>query len=293
MEETSKRNNSIATWECMAALLGWYREADWTLKENFSITLTRFWTLLAMENHQGMSVKQLASLLDLKYTTIAECVSALEHKQAIEKKKGDDDRRTVRVSITNSGKNLLHTWDLCLIELMHEVWGDLDSEYRRKAFYFFYRIGERHSKTRKLSNKIRGDTAFIIACGQITNDYQKICESQLVTPTQAIMLMALNDQGGARPKDIAHLMIEHPYDISKLLSKVKTKELITLEEGSSGREVFVRLNEQGYDRAQILESAAFELLEAYLETDPDERTFLADIVKYLTKKRRNRADSRR
>lgn len=284
MGNKKESDDAASTWEIITTLLGWQREAERALKEGCSTTLTQFWVLIVLNIHGALSAKQVANILELRYTTIAECIVTLEQKGAVVKTRCEDDRRVVTVSITKRGLELFYLWDNCLIDLARRAWGDFDKESRENAFHSFYRMGKKIGKMRWLNDKVRGDTAFLITCSQITSNFQEISETLLVSSPQAILLMLLEEQGTIQPKDVAFLMAKQPSEISKLLTEAKEKGLAELKEGNTKREVLIRLTKNGYEKATAIESESKILLEKLFDKGEGDMDFLMYTSKHLLSK---------
>lgn len=291
MENRGQPGDLAATWEVAATFLGWHRETERTLRDRCATTITQFWVLLIADDHGPASIRYTVDLLDLNYTTVAECVATLEGKGALEKQRSDDDRRVVNLSITPKGRELLLAWDVCLVDLAKATWSDFDDQSRLRAFRSFYRMEERLGKVRMLGDMVRGDTSFIIACAQTALDFSEISRNLLVTPSQAVMLMRLHEEGPARPKDLALAMAESASDVSKLLAQARKKGLATLEEGNTKREVVADLTEEGRAKAAALESAAETMFEKHFASEQFDRVELRRTTKRLMGKLRARMTS--
>lgn len=268
MEKTLQSSNAASNWEFIAMLQGWQQQAERLLKDQHDTTTMQFWVLSVPEKHGRVSIRFTSSILDQKYTTVAEAVASLERKGAIEKHVIEDDRRVTLVSISEEGARLFRLWDATLVSLVCRAWDDFDDNERKQSLHPFYLMGKRLEKVRVFDGMVRGDTAFLIACAQISGDFQRISEEIPLSPAQAVLLALLREQGPSQPKTIARLLAKPPSAVSRLFREIVKRNLVLLSAGPSKREVTVSLTDKGNDLSEQIEKQMNDLLENRFGNDP-------------------------
>lgn len=78
-----------------------------TLNKKFGITGPQLIVLQEISNHGQISVTPLSKTTSLSQATITDITKRLETKGFIERKKREDDRRSVVLSMTQAGKDIM------------------------------------------------------------------------------------------------------------------------------------------------------------------------------------------
>jgi DNA-binding MarR family transcriptional regulator len=82
-------------------------EGDRQLMKRFGLTTTQYWALVHLEDAQGRSLSELATLLICDKSNITSVVDKLEEAGLAERKRGKaGDRRYTRVVLTERGQDL-------------------------------------------------------------------------------------------------------------------------------------------------------------------------------------------
>lgn len=82
-------------------------EGDRLLMRRFGLTVTQYWALVHLEDPEGRSLSELASLLLCDKSNITSVVDKLEELGLAERKRGKaGDRRYTRVVLTERGRDL-------------------------------------------------------------------------------------------------------------------------------------------------------------------------------------------
>lgn len=279
--------DSFANWEPIVAFSRWRQRAELLLEKHAHTTLLQFWILLSLHANKAMGVKQIAHMLELKYTTVTEAVVKLEKQQFITKTNDENDRRATLVSITQHGFEEFASWDKILIDAAVDAWRDFPKDKRRRAFFLFWQLGESAQKVRYDGEIVRGDTAFFIACEQIWSKYKKTCESMRVSSEQGLLLLLLACRGELQPKEIAKLLIKQACDVSKLLHSTEELGFIEIRTGATKRELVVSINEQGLRIAGELDHLVSVILSQHFGEEEAEKQLVRQIGQYLTRQLRN------
>lgn len=254
MSQTTRAYDHDELLTCTIAFSGWHAAASSHLREHHSSTLMQYWVLLILQTHGAMSIRAMQRMLDVNYTTVAECVSTVESRGWAVKRPSEEDMRQLIVEITAQGSAEFETLDKSMYDFSLAAWKDVPASQRKRALRLFSGSCELMSKSRITQGFIRGDSAFLVSCVQFVIDLQRACSEIPVPSSQAKLLMLLSrNEDGMRGKDIAHALSERPYEVSKALTKMESKRLVVRMTGESGREKIARLTELGRKKASAVE----------------------------------------
>lgn len=242
---------------CVIALTGWYAAASSHLREKCSSTLMQYWVLLILQTQGAKSIRDLQRLLDVNYTTVAECAATIEARGLVLKQPSEEDLRCLIVEITPKGIAEFEQLDKEMHTFSHTAWQNVPDSERRPALKLFCESCGHMGKLRASGGLVRGDSAFLVLCTQFTFDMQRACSEIPLPLSQAKVLMLLSRRDkGMKCKGIAHALAEKTCEVSKLLSKIEAKRLITRETGSNKREKIIFLTDCGREKATAVELAA-------------------------------------
>lgn len=282
----------LSTWEYAVAMRSWSHLADRVLKDTHGVTITQFWVLLMLEETDGLNIVQMVEQLELGYTTVAECVYALERRGLLAKsREGEGDRRLVSRSLTPAGLDLFRACDKSLANVAREALDGFDDPTRRQSFQLFYLMMRDMGKTRWLRGMVRGDTAFIVACVQVSYDFQAVCRKFGLSPLQGMALLVVREAGEVAPKQVADMLLESPSNISKAFSRLKAVRLSASYEGASKREVRECLTDEGVRVAHQIEEQTSAFLERRFGEGYRDNPVLCQVVRSLIDKRRAKCAS--
>lgn len=85
--------------------------------DEIDLTYTQYITMMALWEHQSLSVKQLGELLFLDSGTLTPVVKSLEKKGFVVRERSREDERIVNVTLTDEGTSL-RSKALCVPEKM-------------------------------------------------------------------------------------------------------------------------------------------------------------------------------
>lgn len=267
---------SLRTWRAAATEVifdAWTRVASNELRRHEGATLNQFWVLLIASEHGSVPISTMVELLELNYTTIAECVGSLERLGAVTKTVDENDRRTFPVHLTNSGRKLFETLDLCLARTAKKALTPLTGQAKIEAMRMFHQLCERVDKPRRVGNLIRGDSAFLIACQQCAMVFSKLCGKQVLTPLQGRIMLALGCEGVAGVKQLRQALFQDAPTLSRSLKKLESLGYIRKTPGNTKRETNVALTTSGKLCAGALAQETVEALESLLGSDFDGALF--------------------
>ncbi|MFV0361582.1 MAG: MarR family winged helix-turn-helix transcriptional regulator [Suipraeoptans sp.] len=74
--------------------------------DEIDLTYTQYITMMAMWEHKSLTVKELGQLLYLDSGTLTPVLKKLEKKGFIERRRSEDDERSLDVSLTKKGETL-------------------------------------------------------------------------------------------------------------------------------------------------------------------------------------------
>ena len=120
-------NEGHDNWITVTILLA--KRAGYIVTERAGISLSQYrllLRLLAANNANGQTAKALSEELGLSPSSVTSALNDLESLGASQRREDGRDRRVVRVSITDSGADLIAKVDPALCQLAHEFWSVYD-----------------------------------------------------------------------------------------------------------------------------------------------------------------------
>jgi DNA-binding MarR family transcriptional regulator len=277
-------------WETAFAFGGWRRRLEQELQDRFGAALMQFWVLMAVRSHpeRSFSIRELASLLELKYTSIADCVGALKRRGAVLKQVDDIDLRLTHVHVTAHGVELYRQWEEALKAAACTAFELLGYERGRRLSYDLYNMVEKFGKAPGSRGEADNAGIFVIACTQLDMEFQRLCTNAVLTQRQAELLLLLHDRHSVRPGDAARLLAKSASDVSKTSSQLGGAHLVRrrVPDGQR-REARLELTPSGAARAEDLDAAMRGQLRHDFGDDADEQEFLDSVAHDLAEVLRN------
>ncbi len=90
------------------------------------ISMAHFHVMTLLERHGEMGMSRIAELLDVSLSAATGLIDRIEERGFVERVRVADDRRVVRVRLTESGVSLLRDVELFKDDLLQRVLGKLD-----------------------------------------------------------------------------------------------------------------------------------------------------------------------
>src|SRR5260370_852380 len=107
MEPTTVTAIELDVSQLLSSVFIHLDEGDRQLMKRFGLTVTQYWALVHLEDAQGRSLSELATLLICDKSNITSVVDKLEEAGLAERKRGKaGDRRYTRVVLTERGQDL-------------------------------------------------------------------------------------------------------------------------------------------------------------------------------------------
>jgi DNA-binding MarR family transcriptional regulator len=240
----------------------WLLQASNYVRAHYRCSLYHFWILLLLSEHQPIALKDMARLIELNYTTVAEGVDDLVEEGFIVKSEDEHDGRSTILNLTAAGVTLLREIDRDLMEVARRAFTSLAGQARLQAMELFYKASHRFDKKRMVDNLARADSCFLITCQECTLRFASICKQNLTTAQQGHLLLAIGRQGRPLSSKEARFMLG--YDaatLSRLISKCESQGLIAREQGATKREVSLSLTSSGLQCASLIASASNKVLD--------------------------------
>lgn len=261
-------------WHCVLAFSGWYAAASIFLRTRYESTLLQYWILLILRRHGTKSISDLQRMLGLNYTTVAECAASLENLGFLAKRQSEDDLRCSLADITSEGGEFFAELDRGMLKFSHDAWYGIPSSDKRKALALVGKACERMGKSRVTRGLTRGDSAFLVMCAQVTNDFKRACEELPLPANQAKLLLLLaRHPEGIGAKDVARCLAERSCDVSRVFSKSEKRGLVVREVGPTKRERTIKLTEVGWQKARLVEDVATKVAEGSFGWIDDKQFF--------------------
>lgn len=256
----------------------WLSQAVGALRVARGATLNQFWILLLMSERPTMSITAMTELLELNYTTVAECAGQLQRMGALTKSCNDDDRRESLLTLTASGEQLMGELDRELIAVAKRALSSLTGSTRIQAMQLFHNACIRLDKKRMVGNLVRGDGAFLIICQQTAMSFAAICKKNIVTALQGHLLLAIGRHDTLAEKTVRELLYCDAPTLSRTIAKMEAAGLITREPGATKREKRLRLTPIGLQCASLIAIDTEEMLQQLFGDDYATDTYLQTIA---------------
>jgi DNA-binding MarR family transcriptional regulator len=87
--------------------------------------------LAALADHPGVRPGQLARQLNMRANTVTTIVNALAARGMLERVTADDDRRAVSLTVTEAGRQAVHSWHATNAAVLHLALSGLPASQRR------------------------------------------------------------------------------------------------------------------------------------------------------------------
>jgi DNA-binding MarR family transcriptional regulator len=105
MEPTKVEQVELEIARLVASVFIHLDECDRQITKRFALSTTQYWALVHLEDPQGRSLSELATLLICDKSNVTSLVDRLEEAGLAERKRGKaGDRRYTRVVLTNQGQ---------------------------------------------------------------------------------------------------------------------------------------------------------------------------------------------
>lgn len=252
----------------------WLGRAVGALRSAQGATLNQFWILLLISERQPISITSMNGLLELNYTTVAECAGQLQRMGALAKSGNDDDRRESLLTMTVAGEQLMEELDRELIAVAKQALSPLTGTTRIQAMQLFHNVCIRLDKKRMSGNLVRGDGAFLIVCQQTAMNFAAICKRNIVTALQGHLLLAIGRHEVLAEKTARDLLYCDAPTLSRTIAKMEAAGLIAREPGATKREKQLRLTPIGLQCASLIAVETEEMLRQLFADD-----YAADIYR--------------
>lgn len=248
----SARKSRVDAADAAFVLDRWMTITANHLRADQDATINQFWMLLLASERPAISIARAAGILELNYTTIAECAAQLVVAGALEKTSSEDDGRQALITTTAAGERLIGVLDQSLIATAKDALSLLDGERRVQGLRLFFDACTRLGKKRMMGNLVRGDSVFVITCQQTAIEFGHLCKRHLVNSLQGHTLMTVGKSGGASMGELRrHLLLDAP-SLSRTISRLVDRGLANRDVGASRREANVTLTASGLQCASML-----------------------------------------
>jgi DNA-binding MarR family transcriptional regulator len=87
--------------------------------------------LAALAEHPGARPGQLARLLNMRPNTVTTIVNALSAREMLDRVAAEDDRRAVRLTVTEAGRQAVLAWQVTNAAVLHLALSTLPARQRR------------------------------------------------------------------------------------------------------------------------------------------------------------------
>jgi DNA-binding MarR family transcriptional regulator len=109
---------------------------------HLGLTPDRFTALRTLLEHEGISQRQLTTLMSSDPNTVASLLERMEKAGLIERKTQEQDRRANRVRVTPSGKAKYEKARAIAVALQKEILGVLPADEREKFLANLHKIAD-------------------------------------------------------------------------------------------------------------------------------------------------------
>ena len=255
---------SLNSWELATetALIfdQWMRAIAASLRDEGAGSINQFWILLLASERPRIPVGAAADVLELNYTTTAECAAQLAQAGTIAKTTSEDDGRRSLISLTATGTQRIAAFDQSLMGIAKIALDPLEGEGRIRAMHLLFSACKRRGKKRMMGNLVRGDSTFIMTCQQISIEFGRLCKRQGVSSIQAHAPVHVAQRESISAKELrGHLCLDAP-TLSRTLTALADRGLISRQAGASRREVEATPTAIGMQYASLIAEETDALL---------------------------------
>ena len=134
--------DNIEIWEILSRVVSKSRKRISSELENLGIKLVELKVLFFLERDGTKSVISLATESEVSGPWITGIVDELERKNLVTKERSTIDRRTVRISITDKGKEILSQGRLSYEELINMALRDLSQSESEELLNILKKISK-------------------------------------------------------------------------------------------------------------------------------------------------------
>lgn len=99
--------------------------------ENNELSVSEIHTLVAVGRHAPKTMSTIAQELLINVSTLSIAINKLEKKGFVTRIRDNSDRRIVRISLTEKGRNALETHEQFYYSVVDEAIKDMDREQKR------------------------------------------------------------------------------------------------------------------------------------------------------------------
>lgn len=96
-----------------------------------NLSVAEMHTLVAVGKHDPDTMTNIASKLLINVSTLSIAINKLEKKGYVERIRTEEDRRVVRIKLTNKGRKALETHEKFYFDMVEEACGDMDEQEKR------------------------------------------------------------------------------------------------------------------------------------------------------------------
>lgn len=96
-----------------------------------NLSVAEMHTLVAVGKHDPDTMTNIASKLLINVSTLSIAINKLEKKGYVERIRTEEDRRVVRIKLTNKGRKALEAHEKFYFDMVEEACGDMDEQEKR------------------------------------------------------------------------------------------------------------------------------------------------------------------
>lgn len=96
-----------------------------------NLSVAEMHTLVAVGKHDPDTMTNIASKLLINVSTLSIAINKLEKKGYVERIRTEEDRRVVRIKLTNKGRKALEAHEKFYFNMVEEACGDMDEQEKR------------------------------------------------------------------------------------------------------------------------------------------------------------------
>jgi len=136
-----KENNAIKLASYFQHLKMWlYRTGKFASATNENINVQEVLTLLSLGAQGLMTMSEIAKTLQLSLSSVTNIVDKLERKDLVRRDRSSEDRRIIRVELTEAGAKYHVHVEGSYLQLMSYMLDVLDSEEQEQLLRLFHKI---------------------------------------------------------------------------------------------------------------------------------------------------------
>lgn len=262
------------------------------LARSCGITPLQYRLMLRLLADEGATTNKLAADLRVRTSTVSVAVSKLAERKLIARSEDIHDMRTVHLSLTERGQQLVKRADEAVFANMQEYWGSLTHEQFEAASESSLFAAERHSQLRFEDGQVRLDTALVDTVMISRMLTTRALQAHGLSINDFRVLLALRIIGCSNTTAaVAQFLFLNSSDITSSLKNLSARGYLDRSRSEANRRIrSLSLTKAGNEELIRLMPVVFDALHETCHSDDDLIRTHISAARDLVARRRERSE---